>query len=260
MIDGTSRIPLHLQLERVLRDQIRSLKPGDRLPTEKELKERYRLSGSTVRQALQSLANEGLVYRKVAKGTFVAPTPIQEDLSELPGFYQMAQRKGFEPGSKLIEAAFVPAPEEEAASLQLAAGTEVCKIVRLRYADGEPVCLETFFLRKHIGALLMGEDLDTVACYPLLGEKYGIKLWAAQETIGADLATPRQAELLGLPRRSAVLTVRRVAYTSEDVPSEVAFNVYRGDRYRYGVWRRRNAGGSILRLDELTPAGGSAER
>lgn len=260
MIKKRNRIPLHLQLERVLRDQIRSLQPGDRLPTEKELKERYQLSGSTVRQALETLVNEGLVYRRVAKGTFVSQQPIQEDLSELPGFHQMAQRMGFEPGSKLIESAVVPAPEDVAAFLQLAPGTEVCKIVRLRYADREPVCIETFFLRKHIGVLLMSEDLNTVACYPLLEEKYGIRLFAAQETIGADLATSRQAALLGIPRRAPVLTVRRLAYTSEEVPSEVAYNVYRGDRYRYGVWRTRHVGGSIVRLDELKRDANLAER
>lgn len=254
MVKGKGRVPLHLQLERLLRDQIRTLKPGDRLPTEKELIERYRVSGSTVRQALQTLVNEGLVCRKAAKGTFVAAPTIQEDLSELLGFYQVAKNMGFEPGSRLIEAAFVPAPEYAATPLLLAPGTEVCKIVRVRFADHVPVCLETFFLRKHIGVLLMAENLNTVACYPLIEDKYGVALAASRETISAHNATPKEAELLGIPARAAVLRVERVTYSSEDVPIEVAYNVYRGDRYRYGVWRRRNVPGSVARLDEMEPA------
>ena len=260
MANERSRVPLHLQLERVLRDQIRCLKPGDRLPTEKELRERYGLSSSTVRQALQSLVNEGLVYRRVAKGTFVASAPIREDLSELLGFSQMVRRMGFEPGGRLVEASFVPAPPNVAASLQLAAGTEVCRIVRVRHADGEPVCIETSHLRKHIGTLLMNEDLDTVAYYPVLEEKYGIVLVAARETIGAAIATAREAELLGIPKRSAVLCVERVTYSSEEIPAEVGHHVYRADRYRYGVWRRRSMRGSIVHLEDVKSTGGFPRR
>ncbi len=257
MIDSTSRVPLHVQLERVLREKVHSLNPGDRLPTEKELKEQFNVSGSTVRQALQSLVNEGLVYRKVAKGTFVAPRHIREELSELLGFSQMARSMGFEPGGKLIEAGFVSAPDEVAAQILLPPGTEVSKIVRVRYANSQPVCVETTYLRKHIGALLLGEDLEAAAYYPLLEEKYHIILVAARETIGAAAATAREAELLGIPKHSPVLTVERVTYTSEEVPSEIAYHAYRADLYRYGAWRRRTVDSSIIRLDEPKSAYGS---
>lgn len=258
MINSTRRIPLHVQLERVLREKVRSLNSGDRLPTEKELKEQFNVSGSTVRQALQSLVNEGLVYRKVAKGTFVAPHHIREELSELLGFSQMARSMGFEPGGKLIEAGFVSAPNEVAAQLLLPPGTEVSKIVRVRYANSEPVCVETTYLLKHIGALLLDEDLETAAYYPLLEEKYHIILVAARETIGAAIATTRDADLLDIPRHSPVLTVERVTYSAEEVPCEVAYHVYRADRYRYGVWRRRTVASSIIRLDEPESACSSA--
>ena len=250
-MDDASGVPLHLQLERILRERIRSLKPGDRLPTEKELREHYGLSSSTVRQSLQSLVNQGLVYRKVAKGSFVAAQPIQEELSELPGFFQMAVERGLQPGGKLIEAAFVPAPEKVAPRLQIEPGEEVFKVVRVRYANGEPVCVETTFHRKQIGVLLAGEDLAGAAYYPLLEEKYGIELVAARDTIGAALATPRDAELLGIPRRSPVLTVERVTFLPQNVPSEAAFHVYRADRFRYAAWRKRSRDGSVLRLDEM---------
>lgn len=252
MIDKLSRVPLHLQLERLLREQLASMAPGDRLPTEKELKEQYQLSSSTVRQALQSLVNQGLVVRRIAKGTFVAPAPIREELSELLGFSQMAQLMGFEPGSKLVEAGYVPAPEPVAKLLQLPPRSEIAKFIRVRYANGEPVCLETSFFRKHIGALLMGEELATVAYYPTLEQKYGIRFVAARETIGAAVAGAKEAELLGIPKRSPVLTVERVTYSSEETPGEVAHHLYRADRYRYGIWRRRSLQGSVIRLDEPT--------
>jgi len=255
MIDKLSRIPLHLQLERLLREQVATMSPGERLPTEKELKEQYQLSSSTVRQALQSLVNQGLVVRKIAKGTFVAPTPIREELSALLGFSQMAQLMGFTPGSKLVEAGFVPASEHVAKLLQLPLRSEIAKLVRVRYADSEPICLETSYFRKHIGALLMNEDLATAAYYPILEQKYGIKFAAARETIGAAVAGAKEAELLGIPKRSPVLTVERVTYSLEEIPSEVAYHLYRADRYRYGIWRRRGSDGSVVRLDEPTIIG-----
>jgi len=256
MIDKLSRVPLHLQLERLLREQIVSMVPGEQLPTEKELKDRYQLSSSTVRQALQSLVNEGLVVRKIAKGTFVAPSPIREELSELLGFSQLAQLMGFEPSSKPIESGYVPASDSVARLLQLPPRSEVARFVRVRYANGEPVCLETSIFRKHIGALLMNEDLTTAAYYPLLEEQYGIKFVAARETIGADIAGSREAELLGIPKRSPLLTVERVTYSSEETPIEVASHLYHAERYRYGVWRRRGAEGSLIRMDEPTLVGG----
>ncbi len=257
MIDKSLRVPLHLQLERVLREQIRSMKPGDRLPTEKELKERYALSSSTVRQALQSLVNDGLVDRKVAKGSFVAPRQIQEEISELLGFAQMAQHMGLEPSTRLIEAGFVPAPPVTASLLQIPPGSEIFKAIRVRFANGEPVCVENSCFRKYLGVLLMNEDLESSAYYPLLEEKYGIILVAARETIGAAAATAREAELLGIPKRSPLLTVERVTYTSEEVPCEIAYHVYRADLYRYGAWRRRSLGSRIFRVYDAHPREGA---
>lgn len=250
-INQGNGLPLHLQLERILREQIKSMKPGDRLPTEKELREHFGLSSSTVRQALQSLVNQGLVYRKVARGSFVASQPIQEELSELLGFFQMARRKGIEPGCKLIEACFAPAPEEVAAALRIPPRDEIFKVVRVRYADGEPVCVETTFFSRQLGLLLAKEDLATVAFYPILEEKHGIRLVAAREVIGASIVSSADAELLQIPKRSAVLTMERITYLPEDVPSEVAFHVYRADRYRYGVWRRRNQNSPAQGLEEI---------
>jgi len=96
----------------------------------------------------------------------------------------------------------------------------------------------------------MNEKLATAAYYPLLEEQYGIKFAAARETIGAAVAGGREAELLGIPKRSPVLTVERVTYSAEETPIEVAHHLYRADRYRYGIWRRRSPGGTVLRLDE----------
>lgn len=255
-IAPTTGVPMHLQLERILRERIRAMRPGDRLPTEKELREHYGLSSSTVRQALQSLVNQGLVCRKVAKGTFVAPQPIEEQLSELLGFSQMARQMGMEPGGRLIESGFTPASADVASALRLPIGEDVLRVVRVRYANGEPVCVETTFFRKEIGVLLVAEDLSAVAFYPTLESRYGIKLVAARETIGASLATPSDAGLLSIPRRFPVLTVERVTYVPEGVASEFARHVYRADRYRYGVWRRRNLRAHVVAVDETLLSNG----
>ncbi len=252
MLDTNSRLPLHVQIEQLLRDQIRSLKPGDRLPTEQDMRAQYRVSTSTIRQAIRALVSDGLVYRKVAKGTFVAAQPIREELSELLGFSRMARSLGLEPSGRLIEAGCIPASPEVASRLQVSPGTTIVHVVRVRYADGEPVCIETTYYPEHIGSLLMGEDLAGGTLYAIL-EKYGVSLSAARDSIGSTVAKRWEAELLEIPRRSPVLTVERVTYSPKNEPQETAYIVYRADRYRYGVWRRQDSRNSMVWLDEQNP-------
>src|SRR6478735_3696897 len=77
ILDGQTtekRGPLYQKVRSQLKEMINAgvWKPGDMLPTESELGEQFGVSAGTVKQAMLSLAREGLIIRQAGKGTFVA--------------------------------------------------------------------------------------------------------------------------------------------------------------------------------------------
>lgn len=99
-LERSNPLPLYYQLKEVLRQQIRAghLEPHAAIPSEPELVASYHVSRATVRQALNELVHEGLLYRQHGKGTFVCEPRIQKTLSELASFSEELKRRGKQPG------------------------------------------------------------------------------------------------------------------------------------------------------------------
>src|SRR5258708_26715588 len=109
-LERSNPLPLYYQLKEVLRQQIRAghLEPHAAIPSEPELVASYHVSRATVRQALNELVHEGLLYRQHGKGTFVCEPRIQHTLSELPSFSDEVKRRGKRPGGLLIVSDVAP--------------------------------------------------------------------------------------------------------------------------------------------------------
>lgn len=135
-LDRASPLPLHVQLEQALRDQILEghWRPGDLVPGEPDLCREFGVSRTVVRQALTHLTYEGLVVRERGRGTFVAPPKLTESaVQRLSGFYEDMVTLGHEPVSKVLTQQEVAASPQVAARLSLRPGTRVVEIERLRF-------------------------------------------------------------------------------------------------------------------------------
>ena len=143
-IDRNSKLPLYHQLYQILRGNIWRGKwePGDMIPPESELTERYGVSRTTVRQVLDMLVNEGLIYRQQGRGTFVAHPTVEQTLVRIVSFTDDMVQRGFKPGTRVLSAKLIPAPEDIARRLEIAPGEELACIKRLRLADEEPMSIE----------------------------------------------------------------------------------------------------------------------
>src|SRR5438270_13113239 len=119
-----SPLPRYYQLKEIMRDRIRSgeWKPGDLIPSERELGEQYGISRMTARQAITDLVNEGLFYREQGKGTFVSQRKITQQLIHLTGFTEDIRARGQRPSTKVISAAMQAADEETAERLRVKPG------------------------------------------------------------------------------------------------------------------------------------------
>lgn len=238
-LDRSSPLPLYYQLRNILLEQIESgsLVPGDTLPTERELIDRFGVSRITVRQALNSLMADGLLYRQRGLGTFVRRNRIEQELSRLTGFSEEMLTRGLVPGAEVISAEIVDADAEPAAKLSIAPGQRVLRMVRLRLASGSPMALDLNYLPADIGERLLREDL-TEALYSLLG-KMGVELDWADQAIQAAPADELMAHHLGVKKGTPVLLMERVVSATDGRVIEFSRTAYRSDRYIYRVRLRR---------------------
>jgi len=227
--------PLYLQLKESLVEEINSgrYRPHRRLPSERELAERFKVSRMTARQALLGLAHDGLVYTRAGKGTFVAEPKIEQQLRSLTGFTQDVSDRGGKPSSRVLEASVVAATPEVASMLGLAPGAEVVLLSRVRLSDGTPLAIETAHLPLALVPALLQHDFTVESLYKVLEDEYGLALTQAEQTIEAALADPQEIELLEMIPPAAVLRIRRLSRTAGDVAVEYVRSAYRGDRYKF---------------------------
>ena len=232
-INRESKLPLYHQLYEILRDELLrgSLQPGDMLSPESELIERYQVSRTTVRQVLDMLVNEGLIYRQRGRGTFVAHPSIEQSLVRIVSFTDDMRQRGFEPGTEVLSSGLVPAPKEIADKLDVEAGEELTRLVRLRLADGEPMSIEESYLVHRYCPGILEHDYAKSPLREALERNCGIRWLRAKQVIRAILASPEMARLLSIPPQSALLHIERVSYSQQNVPVEFLRIYYRGDRY-----------------------------
>lgn len=228
-------VPLYIQLKETLRTQIENghYAPHDRLPSERELAEQHSISRMTARQALLELTQEGLVYSRVGKGTFVSEPKIDQQLLELTGFSEDMRRRGLRATSRVLEASLGQASAKVTQILQLRTDAEVVTLTRIRLANGSPLAVETAYLPHHHCPGILDYDLSVLSLYDVLRNTYGYQLVQARQSIEATLAGQRELELLNLTPPSPILAMERVTFTEQGFPIEYVRSAYRGDRYKF---------------------------
>ncbi|HEY7123405.1 MAG TPA: GntR family transcriptional regulator [Ktedonobacterales bacterium] len=237
-----SPVPRYHQLKEILREKIRSgeLKPGDLVPSERELSENYRISRMTARQAITDLVNEGVFYREQGKGTFVTRNKITQQLMSLTGFTEDMRARGQHPGTRVLSARLGPADEVVAERLRVAPGQAIVILQRLRLADGEPLAIEFSHLTFKGCERLLEEDLEHNSLYRLLETKFALPLMEAEQELEAGLAGNEEAQLLNISVGSSVLYIRRTTYTDRNQPLEYAKSIYRGNKYVFYAHLKRD--------------------
>ena len=232
-ISSQSKSPLYQQLYQLLRNKILAefWHPDEVLPSEAELMAQYQVSRATVRQALDELANDGLIYRKQGRGTFVSPPTVEQGLVRIVSFTEDMHQRGFVPGTKLISAGLVSATEVLANQLQIEVGEPLARIERLRQADNEPMSVEVSFLVHRYCPGILTQDYTAHSLRRMLEEQYNIRITSAQQTIQAISATDELAELLTVGGGAALLYIERLSFSEFGVPVEYLRLYHRGDRY-----------------------------
>ncbi|MBC2900573.1 GntR family transcriptional regulator [Streptomyces sp. PSKA01] len=231
-LDRNSPVPLYYQLAQQLEAAIEhgALAPGNLLGNEIDLSTRLGLSRPTVRQAIQSLVDKGLLVRRRGVGTQVVHSQVKRPL-ELSSLYDDLEAAGQGPTTQVVRNETVPAGADVAAALGLAEGAEVILLERLRCTHGQPVAL----LCNYLPAALLELDtarLEATGLYRMM-RSAGVTLHSARQTIGARCATAEEAAQLDQKEGAALLTMQRTAYDDTGRAVEYGTHIYRASRYAF---------------------------
>lgn len=248
--------PLYRQLATALEEQIRQgeLRPGDRLPSENELRTSLRVSRATITKALDELMTRGLLVREQGRGTFVAGPPMERRPPGLRGFSEQIRSLGQKPGSRLLSFERATAHRGDPILSAYPAGTELVVIRRLRLVDGRPVGLHRIAMAADVAEAggLSRQSLSEpgVSMYALL-EEGGVVVQRAHEAIRAVNARAEEARLLETEPGSALIELVRDSYDGRDRLIDVTQARYPGSLYVYNVdLVRPTAGRAALREEK----------
>jgi DNA-binding GntR family transcriptional regulator len=251
---------------------------GSRLPSERALAKELNASRSTVRRALNILAEDGIItiIRGRSGGAYLADTDppehqtqgharrmgalatisadgrsVHRGLQEMTGIPQLLLDQDSEIDNRVLSLT-LEAPDADLVSLLDIKPTDpVISLLRLRFVDGAPFSLEHMYLSFARFPRLLDEGLRGArSLYTLLQERHGVSITSAEEEVHIAPASPEAAHLLGIAPGDAVLTLRRRACDIEGRPVECSYDMLRGDRARLTIHTLTSAN-SIDGLDGL---------
>ncbi|MDA3906712.1 MAG: GntR family transcriptional regulator [Bacteroidales bacterium] len=234
-INHNNGIPLHLQVEKLLREliEIPKYKDGELFPKEVDMANLMGISRNTVRQAISKLVMEGLLERKKGVGTKVAKQNIRTKLQSWMSFTQEMKGRGLTVVNYNIDVEKVIADAEVAQALEIAINTEVIKLSRLRGDNDGPFVLFVSWLHPRIG--LSGTEDFTRPLYEIIENNHSIVADLSREEIKAICANKKVSELLGISDTDPVLNRIRCVYDPGKRPIEFCKVYYRADKFSYTI-------------------------
>jgi GntR family transcriptional regulator len=234
IIDKYSIIPIYYQLAKILEKHILDgrLKPGEALPPEHEIADKYGISRMTVRRAISELIGVGMVYSQKGKGNFVARPRLDDFVFELVNFYEEIQKRGMKPSSKLLGVKIVRAGELLARKLEVEINTTCLYIRLVLSADDEPLVYENKYVvytkqKPILEAELKDPSLSNLASTH--GDHFPI---ISKRVLQASIATEEEAAILGTGLNTPVFVVEQTVYDTGKRPIGWGKSIYRGDRYK----------------------------
>jgi len=227
---------IYSQIAKLLKEEIASfLKPGDYLPSEKDLAERFGVNRHTIRRAVDKLIVEGLLERRHGKGTLVLDGPTDYVLGSSTRFTETFESLGKTASNRILRKLTVPARGGVARRLRLAENDFVAWIESLRMADDQPICVISHFLPQRVFPNLLAE-YHGGSLHEHLAVHYECKLVRIESLVSAALPQGDDALLLGMPQNQPVLRVKSVNVDERDgTPLEYALTRFRADRIQLRI-------------------------
>ena len=244
-LDRSASLPLWAQLEVELRRALDAGMFDERFPTDLELTRRYRVSRHTVRDAVGRLQADGLLRRVRGRGTVVERPEFEQRLGALYSLFSSIEAVGVVQRSEVIDMG-ITTDADVAARLELDSEAELFRLARIRFADDEPLAIDTAWLSAELGRPLLEADFSRTALYDELQSRCGCRPDRGWERIAPVLPSAAERGLLNSGENEAAFQVERLGRHG-DRTIEWRVTLIRGDRYRFlADWSV--SASSVLRL------------
>lgn len=236
-LDEGSPIPLYHQIEIDLRELITNgiLTPGDALPPETELAERYGVGRHTMRMALGRLVVDGLLARRAGRGTVVRSQIDRRHFHLDRSFTRQMAEMGMHASSHVLRATDGTIDHNAPAILHHKIGAGCFILERLRFGDHIPIGLQTTVIVTALCPGIGTFDFTALSLYQILADEYNLVVNRIMHTVGAVLADREQAKWLHIQPRDALLLVKTSAYLENGDLIEFTTSYYRADQYEYST-------------------------
>ena len=225
--------PVYIQIHNQIKKDIEAgvWAVGDRIASERELALEFNVSRMTLRQAVQTLVEEGILERQVGAGTFVARKKVQEKMTGVTSFTELMEEQGKKPSSRTVSYLVTTPSLSEMERLKLKDDEKVLRMERIRYADEVPICFEVATLPYSLVKDYERNQITT-SLYRTL-EESGRKIGHAQQSVSAQVASERIAEYLNIKRGSAILRLRQITELGDGTPFEYVRTQYAGNKFEF---------------------------
>ena len=223
-------IKIHNQIKRDIEAGVWQV--GDRIPSERALSAQFKVSRMTLRQALQTLVEEGILERRVGAGTYVARQKVQEVMSGTTSFTEIMRSQGKFPSSQTISYRIASPSLSEQERLHLQENDRVVRMERIRLADSVPISFEVTTIPASLVKDFSRAEV-TDSFYATMEQKGGYQIGAAKQTVTATLASENIADYLDLKRGDPILRLRQITYLSDGRPFEYVRTQYAGERFEF---------------------------
>lgn len=230
---------IYIQIHDEIKHQIETglFEVGQRLPSERVMAEQFGVSRMTLRQAVTSLVEEGILTRYVGSGTYVASDRVREKMRGTTSFTEIIQNLGKTPSSKVLSYQKTKANEVECDKLQLKKGAQIIRMERIRYADDLPICYEVASIPYRLIEDFARNDIAN-HFYETLANA-GKKIGRSEQIISAKIANKEIANFLSIKQSSAILALTQVSYfaNTDETPFEYVLSQYVGERFEFYLER-----------------------
>jgi GntR family transcriptional regulator len=236
-IDRRSELPFYSQLREILLDRLANeWMTGDKLPSEADLCSYYGVSRTVVRQAVDKLAQEGLIVKVKGVGAFVADRKVDTTfIQRAAGFYDEMVQQGRKVTSRVLDLSVIPATVRVAAQLEIPIGADVVQFNRVRYVDDAPAQVVYTHLPAARFPGFEAIDMTDKSLYQVLAERYDCRPATGRRRVEARGAEPAEAELLEIPVGAPVLVMQSLTRDARQQAFEWFVAVYRADRFQFDI-------------------------
>jgi DNA-binding GntR family transcriptional regulator len=233
-IDRGSYEPAYMQLVNILRQSIAcgALRPGDQLPSESQLCERYNVSPMTVRRAINILADQGVVNAEQGRGTFVKPVALSAatfQLTELENLFSDHEHTFVD----LLETRIVSADERVARKLDVTVGQRTIFIRRLLRTHGVPAFYHREYLIYDPRRPIVESEMEVTSLQRLFNGAGETILKGGELSIEATLLNDEEARLLNSPQSMAAFCIEHLFFDFDDCPFSWGWFIGRADYLRF---------------------------